>query len=374
MAKPTGVTGVQETADGRLQISFRHGPRPGKTYRWKLDIPATAGGIAEAAGVLDERRSRVKAGLPPIARESDNPSVAEAAVLWANEMIAQLKQPEPSLAKRTVNGYIADLERVWLPTIGSLKINMLRFSDLRTIDNTRTWTSNKTRRNARLAVRRFLDWALQGDLIDSNPALKFQKLRVRKREVKAYSLDEATKLVGWLRENAPDDPALYFGLGFDTGIRPGEMIALTWQMFDGHGFDVSVGMSSGELGDTKTHKARYVPVSEGMKRWLTSHRAKHMAMGEPNGHIIRNQYGRPYQRPSKLNIWFHRGCAGAELPDYLNKHSPYPYRKSFVTGLYESTMHPQDASQIAGHTRKTAEGHYVAQTAKERLRKARREM
>jgi len=266
------------------------------------------------------------------------------------------------------------MERIWLPTTGHLKIRMLRFSHLRAIDNDRDWGNNKTRTNARLAVRRFLGWALQGDLIDHNPALKFEKLRIRRRKVLAYDLDQAQTLVQWMIDNESADAALYFGLGFDTGIRPGELIALTWEMFDGDGFTVSKGMSRGELGDNKNHTERYVPVSEGMVTWLVKHRATHMAKGEPNGHVVRNQYGRPYQRPSKLNARFHRACKKTGLPDYLEKHNPYPYRKTFVTGLYESGMDPRDASQIADHSQRVAEQHYVAQSKKQRLIKARRKL
>jgi len=101
MAEPTGITGVFKTDNGKTLIVFRHGSRPGKRYQWVLELAPTPAGIARAAQILEQRRERVRAGLPPIQPDAEDPLVGDAATQWAKEMMPSLtNQTPPSPVER----------------------------------------------------------------------------------------------------------------------------------------------------------------------------------------------------------------------------------------------------------------------------------
>ena len=61
---------------------------------------------------------------------------------------------------------------------------------------------------------------------------------------------------------------MYFRTAFGTGMRTGELLALHWSKYDGEGFEVDEAIVRHELKDTKTHRARYVPLPKALNTEL----------------------------------------------------------------------------------------------------------
>ena len=68
-------------------------------------------------------------------------------------------------------------------------------------------------------------------MIDSNPAMSLstaEKRKSKKREPDPYTVEERDALLGYMESNMPRHVYVYFLTAFYSGMRTGELIALTW--------------------------------------------------------------------------------------------------------------------------------------------------
>jgi integrase len=371
MPRTTAYPGVRITKDGkRLEIYFSHGTRAErKQYAWTLELSPTASGLVEASKIRETRKARIAAGLPAIEPDAANPTVAQVAMSWRQHLVKK------GLKRTTINSYIAAANNYWLPHIADLRMRDLRFGILRDLDEARHWTSPKTRKNAISALSSLLQFAYEGDFIAENPAARFNTKLPERTPPEAYTPAERDMILAWLDNNAPRPTiAMYFTTAFFTGMRTGELFALNWSKWDGHGFEVDQSLDRGEIVTTKTNTQRYVPVVDALKKKLTAFRAEQMKLGLHNGIVFLNKDNVPYKRPDKINRWFHKACAETGVRDLMGRHAPYPWRKTAATVLYDQGADPYMVGEILGHSVETARKHYKAHRSRETLRDAMRVM
>lgn len=365
MRSKSGYTGVYANKYGTINIKFAVGKRDNpKYYQWTLDLPQTPTGYREAFATREQRRQRVLNGLPPLEEAFENPTVFHAAELWRAHVIA-----ENRIAQRTIDGYIGHLNRYWLPRIADVQVRNLRFAVLRDIIDQCQFGRQKTRTNVITAIRVLLRFCHESDWIDHNPASKFDtriKPDERSKPV-AYTAEQRDEILKWLREHAPEKVALYFTLAFATGLRTGEILALQWGDIDADGLEIERAVSRGEVKGTKTNETRFVPVVPSLRRVLLTYRRAEMQQGNHTGQVFKNQYGRMYTRSDKINPWFHRACRETGVIDLMGRHSPYPWRHTWVTEAYNADLDPWTVADIAGHSVQTARKHYRAHTKRSRL-------
>ena len=267
-----------------------------------------------------------------------------------------IEHKKRSLKLSTVQSYQDTLNIYWLPFIDKLPIRSVRYAHLREIDHQIDWPSEKTQKNARVPLSGMFKFALHGDLIDHNPCEKFENIRLKKKVAEAYAAEERAELIGWLKANAPPVPYMYFRTAFGTGMRSGELIGLSWPMFNGEGFKVSETIVRGERTTTKTHIERFVPFSPSLLGELDEFRkqqANARGITYDRGHVFLNQYSRPFARSDKLNTWFHQACKATGVTDLLGKHSPYPWRHTYITLAIEHSLdvgEPVDLVTLADTT------------------------
>ena len=330
----SGFAGVRPTRSGKIEIKFDF---RGKTYWETLDLTPTPRNLAAASRIREEKKARVKAGLPIHDEAPDNPSVTVVAQSYLDEC-------RRTLTKSTTDSYRDILNIYWLPAIGKFPIRELRYAHLRDVDASIDWPSDKTRKNALIPLSGVFKYAWHGDLIDNNP-VKFPSPKIPKKEPQAYTREERDELLAWLKTNAPETPYMYFRTAFGTGMRTGELLALHWSNYDGEGFEVSEAIVRHELKDTKTHRARYVPLPKALNSELREFKTRW-----EKGFVFLNQYGRPYARGDKLNIWFRKAIEKTGVPELGGRNNPYPWRHTFISIAADEDMPVTLLADITGHS------------------------
>ena len=326
-------------------VGYPRGVRPDKTgkkveIRWRfrgrdysetLDLRPTKTGLAQAAGIRNERINAL----------TYRPSiVADANIAFAD--VAQQYLDTAELAKSTRDSYRDALNIYWMPTIGHLAIRTIRYATLRRNYAAVEWKSAKTRTNVVTALRQVFRFALECDLIDHNPATKF-RLQRRQRpdpdpDPDPYSVSERNAL---LSELSGGYAGFYFRIAFGTGMRTGELLALTWADWDGSSFGVHKSKVRREIKDsTKTYNSRRVMVGDDLAQLINERKAD-------VGHVIVNQYGRAYQSGYHTNREFR---AAHERSGVRTRSGPYPWRHTYTSlGLTAGLPPPFLAKQL-GHS------------------------
>jgi len=243
LAYPRGVTSVHREARDRLQLAFSY---QGVECRELLPPePLTQTAINHAAGLRAEIRRKISLGtfvyaeyFPDSLRaqqlSSKGRTVTMRSLLESQETRYRAMHTNGNLAKSTLDGYLKAINSkrmsFWLDkTIGDATPAVLR-EWVRTLDVT-----PKRVRNLITPLRSVFEDALNDELITFNPFDRIALAKLMKETTKAsdyevdpFSADERAQLLAAAR--ADERPLLQFWL--NTGLRPGEMMALRLSKID----------------------------------------------------------------------------------------------------------------------------------------------
>lgn len=128
--------GVRATRSGKIEIKF---DVRGKTYWETLDLSPTPPDLAAASRTREEKKARVKAGLPLHDEVQDNPPITQVVQAYLDEC-------RRNLTKSNCDSYRDILNIYWLPAIGKFPIGEIRYAHLRDVDAAIDWPSDKTPR------------------------------------------------------------------------------------------------------------------------------------------------------------------------------------------------------------------------------------
>jgi len=199
------------------------------------------------------------------------------------------------------------------PKLGQLKLSKLTPLRIQTAlgeiaDEVSPHTSNYSRSTLSSA----LDQAVKWRLILTNPVKSVNRVREEKREMTIWTTEQIVQLL-----DAAKDHRLYplFYLAITSGIRIGELLALTWDDLKGdtlqvrHNLVKEGGVFS--LASTKTSKGRRtVSIASDTRKVLEQHRRKQEmerevvgdAWQQP-GHIFTTQIGTYLDQRNVLRVW-----------------------------------------------------------------------
>lgn len=363
---PRGIT-IRRRADGdRIQIAFSY---RGEQCRELLG-PAkiTKARIEYAAGLRNEIRRRIADGTfdyaayfpnSPRAKKPQDPRllVTLGALLRRQRAIYENMGRNRTLSPSTVLGYIKAIDQRLLPRWDAVEIGALTSSDLR------NWiggleTTGKTIRNTLTPLRSVLDDAITDELITSNPldrvALKKlikQTARKSTYEVDPFTADERAALVSSAR---PDEmPLIKFW--FETGLRHGEIIALTWDDIDWNAAVARISRNVvGGWADGKRTQVEKAPKSDAGNRKVELSVAALSALDlqkpftyAPGGRVWRNpRTGRGWETETQIrkSLWIPL-CERAGVR-YRN---PYQIRHTFASSRLTDGANPYWMADQLGH-------------------------
>ncbi len=137
-----------------------------------------------------------------------------------------------------------------------------------------------------------------------------------------------------LLEELPEDLKALFVCGYHTGARKNELRRIQWEQVDFDGGVIRLPASQ-----TKTKKARTLPIYGDMRRWL-----EHQRMTCPPGCVWVFHGARNHPVDNHLNGWS-EACRRVGLPELLF----HDLRRSAVRNMKRAGIQDKVAMDISGH-------------------------
>ncbi|MBC7385754.1 MAG: site-specific integrase [Cryobacterium sp.] len=199
---------------------------------------------------------------------------------WFEEAIRQMRL---TLHPETVDNYSLQLTKWVKPRWGSLDIDEITSAQVRQLifEELGTKLSPNSKRAILKMVRRVFQMALESGVLDRNPCLGVQ-VKVPEPDAKVLTNAQADL---FLREARMTNHRFFpvWLLALKTGMRTGELMALSWRDIDFETAMISVSRqwtSKAGFAATKSQKSRVVPISEDLLQYLREFKLRRGAENE----------------------------------------------------------------------------------------------
>lgn len=273
---------------------------------------------------------------------------------WLNDWLINYKSI--NLKPTTYDCYEILINKI-SNSIGDILLQELRPETVQKLYNDISKTvKSSTVRKIHVVFKSALNQAVENELIIKNPANKPELPRMRKKEIKVFSFEEQKRF-----EHFAKDYRLYpmFLTSLDTGLRLGELIALTWDDIDFEKRQLKVNKNVVLAVDktkkdtkrslivqdtTKTENSdnRIIPLT---KRIITVLKELKLKQQSLSNIVFCNQNG-GYMLPRNVERTFQKITNKANI-DKCNVHT---LRHSFATRLFENNVPPKTVSELLGHS------------------------
>ena len=318
-------TGVRE-ANGKIEINYHVDGR--RTYK-QIDLPYSPANVKKAVKIRQAHIDAARSGKDD-REELTNPT------FW---FMAQLLLDTATIAPSTRVKYRHMLNDYWA-WAAELPIGEVTQSHIRSAF--KDWRFSEKHKKACLSAGSVVfQMALEDPQVNCsfNPTAGItSKIKTPKRTPDPFSADERDQLLGELTGGA----YLFYLIRFYAGLRPGEVIALTWKDYQDGLFMVSKTKSKAGLRlTTKTHRDRVVPVHPRISKALQK-----LPRQLHDDHIVTNRFGEGY---ATYEI-FAKSLNQAMARLGIRRRNPYNARHTCATMMLENGMEPAYCAQALGHS------------------------
>ncbi len=268
---------------------------------------------------------------------------------------------KPRVRPRTHDGYKYLVDKYIKPELGALRLHKITPLDIQKLYTAllARKLSPKTVRHVHGVVRSALNQALKWRLLGINPALAVELPKQKKKEMKAFSVEEAGR---FLKHAAKNRWGTLFSVALTSGMRPGEYLGLKWPDIDFENGKVVVRRTvvsypktgKWEFAEPKTSQsARPIPLPTSVMKALAEHKKKQAAERLKAGKrykqhdlVFTSRTGEPLNQANLVKRHFRKILEAAELSmDYRL----YDLRHSCATLLLDQGEHPKIVSERLGH-------------------------
>ena len=349
-AKQQLPSGIDVRGD-RIRILFSWN---GKRHREPYPFPATPENIRRAARLANEIKNKIRMR---IFMDEDFfhyfPNSTHAESSHDEKLFHKLAQAwidSLSVGAGTRVEYKKSLNKYWLPTFGHRRIDSIKYSELRALINKIPWSSMKTRNNCLIPLRGVFDMAFEDEIIDRSPMDRVKNMKHQKNPPDPFSMDEANAIIAALYKDYIDAHAIfaaYFEFAFWSGLRTGELLALTWDNIDLRAGYVRVqrARSKGFLKEqTKTATVRDVLLNDRARAALFKAQALTFERG---GYVFKSPHtGEPFITEKSQRTIF-----GEVLRELGIRHRrPYNTRHTYATVMLMAGVNPAFVAAQLGHS------------------------
>ena len=329
------TTGVYER-NGKCLIRWYEGKR----FRsLTLDIPYSKANVNRAWKIREQHIKAYKRGDE---RQSGKaPTFGELAQI---RLQSAKFSPE---TRRTTKSY---LNNYWLPLF-STPVDAIQYADMLDLFSGLD-KAPKTIKHILTAGSGVFNLAIKSNWRTDNPANLYSKeIKLAKRKIDPFTIEERDSILDALEPNHH----LFYAIRFYCGLRPSELIALTWadykivtiKLEDGskekrYQLEISKGRVRGNDSDTtKTLVDRTVPVHPFVKNLLAkTPRQLH------DKHIVTTQHGKGFRSATRLSDAFVRAMKRQDIR-YRN---PYNCRHTCAVMMLVAGMKPGYCAKVLGHS------------------------
>ena len=327
----------------------------------KLNIDYTKCFTSKTLAKKDELRVKAEIESGSFFKQNENMTFNEASELYMNNVV------ERKCRESTKNGYIGYLNNHILPYFGEMRLcNITKFDMeefINQLNNTRCKhikstnsgiveeftdkkLSNETINHIIFLCGAIFEYMVDSEVIAKNPVKKVSKMPKDVKESVFLTAEECNKLFEVAKVK---NEKLYLVLltSIVTGMRQGEVLALTWDDVDFNSNTISVNKtySKGVLGKPKTNSSiRTVKISPKLAHLLKEHKLK--AKPSNLNLVFSNEAGNYIDSRNLVNRFFKPCLKEAGLKDI----TWHELRHSCITALAEEKVNLKSIQKQVGHS------------------------
>lgn len=348
--------GIRMRSDGGWAIrTSATDPKTGKIVFKKATLPPGTS-MQEVRRVREKLKAEIRVGRGPV-RQVATTTLADYSEQWVERAATRLK---PS----TLNHYLTVLAYRILPVMGEYRLAMITRADVdgwaRDVEQQTTEVDGVEMPYATDTVRSW--WRVLLQILRDAHAEGFTQvdptLRVtapdtgvrHRREQRTLSAGELGELLIAAEKATPERYAEIATLAW-TGMRAGELFALTWDDVDTRGERIWVRRAvwRGQIGTTKTEAAREVPLPTMLAEILEAHRLRQIrdqVRGLEDGLVFPSDIG-TYRTPSSLQKPLLLASKIAGIEQHV---SPQVLRRTWNTLLVSAGVDRIVVRAMLGHS------------------------
>ena len=305
-------------------------------------------------------RAEVSAKMVALQNEIQTGNYIATEMTLKQWLITWLKEYKAiNLKPRTYDVYETQVNYNIIPDIGNLVLKELKQQDLQRFYNKKynngKGLSSATIRKIHNIINSALNQAVENDLMHKNVAKNVQLPKLVKPQVKAFTLQEQN-----LFFEAAKEYRLYYAfiVNVDTGLRSGELLALTWNDVDLDNGLIRVNkniMSVKNRDENAESKNKLIvqdsPKTEASNRTIPLTKRSLSILKEIHNNktcdIVFPSEKDTYVSLRNYQRTFYKVLDKAEL----KKCSPHVLRHSFVTRCFEKNVQTKVISEMVGHAK-----------------------
>lgn len=256
------------------------------------------------------------------------------------------KYAEPRLKESTIESYARHLRLHWIPAFGTTSLSRLTTTRIEETVNDLLagGLSGKSVNNALVVLKLELKHAVRWGYLAVNPAEPVQRVRVEREEMRAMTPEQIKRLLS----AADPDAWLLLTLAVFTGLRRGELLALTWGDVNWQAAQVSVQRSlwKGKFIGPKTKNAiRRVDLAPQVLEALREARPPGTLEAIRGQLVFSSANGTPLSPDNMVKRRFHPALRRAELPHFRF----HDLRHTYASLLIAAGEHPKYVQAQLGH-------------------------
>jgi integrase len=235
------------------------------------------------------------------------------------------------------------------PALENLRLSQITPAHLQTLysQKLKDGLSRRTVKYIHTIIHQMLDQALKWGLVARNVSEAVDAPTPDKKQVEPLTRDEVKRLLEVLKG---DRLYAFYVVALATGLRRGELLALTWDNVDLDNDVVYVRKTLQSIrgqglviGEPKSEKSRRpVVLPDFAHAVLTDHKAKQKVQSR---FVFCTSKGTPFG-PRNIMRHFKKMLKKAELPNTIRIHD---LRHTFVSFMLSQNVPPKDVQVIAGH-------------------------
>ena len=224
-----------------------------------------------------------------------------------------------------------------IPKLGKKRLDRFTPEDIQGLKADLDYMSTRGANTVIKLLRAILNVAVEWKVIGQLP-VRIKPLRESEPPPKFYDFHEYARLVVAAQAHDPRTHVVTL-LGGDAGLRCGEMLALEWKDIDLKRGRLTIARSvyRGHVTSTKSHRARTVPLSDGLREALLELPIK--------GDRVLYSCGKKTPSASTIRLWL----GGAQTAAGFPIKGSHILRHTFCSHLAMSSAPARAIQKLAGH-------------------------